>query len=80
MQLTPHFSLAELTRSATAQRLGLDNTPHPDDLPRLQQLAEMLERIRSPLGHPITITSGYRSREVNQAVGGSPKSQHPKNE
>lgn len=76
MQLTPHFTLAELTASAKAQTLGLDNTPPPELMPRLVLTAEMLERIRSTLRVPITVTSGYRSRQVNQAVGGVTSSDH----
>lgn len=76
MKLSPHFTLAELTDSATARRLGLDNTPPPEVLPRLVFTAEMLERIRSTLGAPITITSGYRSAAVNKAVGGVTSSDH----
>ena len=76
MQLTPHFSLAELTASSTARRLGLDNTPPPELMPRLVLTAEMLERIRSTLGAPIVVTSGYRSQAVNRAVGGVTSSDH----
>jgi zinc D-Ala-D-Ala carboxypeptidase len=76
MKLTPHFSLAELTASSTAQRLGIDNTPPPELMPRLVLTAEMLERIRDTLGVPITVTSGYRGRQVNQAVGGVTSSDH----
>jgi zinc D-Ala-D-Ala carboxypeptidase len=76
MKLTPHFSLAELTASSTAQRLGIDNTPPPELMPRLVLTAEMLERIRNTLGVPITVTSGYRGRQVNQAVGGVTSSDH----
>ena len=70
MQLTQHFTLAELTASSKARQLGLDNTPPPEIMPRLVLTAEMLERIRSTLGVPITVTSGYRSRQVNEAVRG----------
>ena len=76
MQLTQHFTLAELTASATAQRLGIDNAPPPELVPRLVRTAEMLERIRSTLGVPVIVTSGYRGREVNQAVGGVTSSDH----
>lgn len=76
MQLTQHFSLAELTASATAQRLGIDNAPPPELVPRLVRTAEMLERIRSTLGVPVIVTSGYRGRAVNQAVGGVTSSDH----
>ena len=76
MQLTQHFTLAELTASTTAQRLRLDNTPPPELVPRLVRTAEMLERIRSTLGVPVVVTSGYRSRTVNAAVGGVTSSDH----
>ncbi|WP_313074424.1 D-Ala-D-Ala carboxypeptidase family metallohydrolase [Melaminivora sp.] len=76
MQLTPHFSLAELTASSTARRLGLDNTPSPQATVQLQHLAELLERVRAHLGAPVIVTSGYRSQAVNRAVGGVATSDH----
>ena len=76
MNLSPHFTLAELTASNKAAQLGLDNTPPPELLPRLILTAEMLERIRSTLNVPITVTSGYRGRELNMAVGGVTSSDH----
>ena len=76
MQLTQHFTLAELTKSSTAERLGLDNTPPPEVLPALTRTAEMLERIRSTLGVPVTVTSGYRAWAVNKAVKGATTSDH----
>lgn len=76
MKLTPHFTLAELTHSATAQRLKIDNTPPLEVEQRLIYTAEMLERIRSTLGVPIVVTSGYRGPVVNRAVGGVSSSDH----
>ncbi|MDH4425058.1 MAG: D-Ala-D-Ala carboxypeptidase family metallohydrolase [Acidovorax sp.] len=76
MQLTPHFTLAELTASARARAAGLDNTPPPELVPRLVRTAEMLERIRSTLGVPVIVTSGYRGRQLNQLVGGVTSSDH----
>ena len=76
MKLSSHFTLAELTASNTAKRLGLDNTPAPELLPRLIMLAEMLERIRSTVNAPVIITSGYRAPAVNRAVGGVTSSDH----
>lgn len=76
MKLTPHFTLAELTASNKARAMGVDNTPPPEIVPRLVLTAEMLERIRSTLNVPITVTSGYRCRIVNQAVGGATSSDH----
>src|SRR5271166_3609336 len=73
MQLTPHFSLAELTTTET----GLDNTPPDDLLPTLQLLAEFMEKVRTALGNfPITVDSAYRSPAVNAAVGGVSNSAH----
>ena len=76
MQLTKHFDLAELTRSSVAQARGLSNEPPPELLPRLILTAEMLERIRSTLDAPVIVTSGYRSPQVNIAVGGATGSDH----
>lgn len=76
MKLTPHFTLAEITASHTASRLGLGNTPEPELLPRLVLLAELLERIRTTLGAPVIVTSGYRAPKVNRAVGGVTSSDH----
>ncbi len=77
MQLTPHFTLAELTASSTARRLGLSNELPPALFGNLQALADMLERVRAQLGgRPLIVTSAYRSREVNRAVGGMATSDH----
>lgn len=76
MRLSPHFTLAELTASNKAQILRIDNTPGADVLRRLQFTAEMLERIRSTVGRPVIVTSGYRCPELNRAVGGVTSSDH----
>lgn len=68
MKLTEHFTLDELTRSTTAQRLGVANTPPQELLPRLVRTAEMLERIRSTVGVPIVVTSGYRCERVEREL------------
>lgn len=75
-KLTTHFTLEELTRSATADRLGLANWPTVDDLKRLQATADMLQRIRDTLGSAVVVTSGYRAPAVNKAVGGVTSSDH----
>jgi len=77
LRLSPHFTLAELCASSTATARGLDNTPPPELLPRLIMLAEMLERIRSTVGQPIVVSSGYRCPELNTLVGGATTSDHP---
>ncbi|MFH1467819.1 MAG: D-Ala-D-Ala carboxypeptidase family metallohydrolase [Pseudomonadota bacterium] len=71
------FSWAELTASTTAQRLGLANTPPPAAAANLQRLVtDLLDPLRARLGRPIRVTSGFRSDAVNEAVHGSPTSQH----
>jgi len=77
MKLTEHFTLKELTDSNKARELGVDNTPGPDALQQLHRTAQMLERVRAHLGgHPVTPTSGFRNRRVNEAVGGTTSSDH----
>lgn len=76
MQITEHFSLKELTRSETARRLGLQNTPYSAEMANIQYTAEQLEKIRAYVGRGIVVTSCFRSERVNKAVGGSPTSAH----
>lgn len=76
-QLTKNFTLAELTKSQTAARKGLDNTPTPQVEKNLKSLAEtILQPLREKIAKPIVINSGYRSPAVNAAVGGSATSAH----
>jgi len=77
MRLSPNFTLAEMTASQTAERRGLDNTPNATAIANLTRLAGLLERVRAVIGKPIIITSGYRSPEVNLAIGSTNRSQHP---
>lgn len=73
MQLTPHFSLAELT--VTNQKM--DNTPSKEIVEVLRTTAFYMEKVRELLGNvAITINSGYRSPDVNRAVGGTSNSSH----
>ena len=74
--LTPHFTLEELTQSATAARLGIDQTPPADVLRHLFSLASALEQVRTLLSYPIHITSGYRSPRLNAQLGGVADSAH----
>jgi zinc D-Ala-D-Ala carboxypeptidase len=81
MQLTKHFSLKEFTKSQTADRKGIDNTPPQDIIPKLSFLAtQILEPLREKIEKPIIITSGYRSPQLSLAIGSSQKSQHCKGE
>ncbi len=78
--LTPHFRLIEFTRSGEATQRGLDNTPGKAEIEALRALCEnILEPMRHHFG-AIYITSGYRSRRVNNAVGGVGGSQHIRGE
>jgi len=73
MQLSAHFSLAELTTTNT----GLANTPSPAEIEMLKTLAAFLEKVRVILGNkPIHIDSAFRSEAVNEAVGGVSNSAH----
>lgn len=77
MQLSKHLSLAEVTRSDTAKRKGVSNMPTPEHLENFKLLAEkVFEPIREHFKVPIHISSGYRSKELNKAIGGSSSSQH----
>lgn len=81
MKLSEHFTLEELTRSATAKARGIDNTPTERDKANLKRLAaQVLEPLRKMAGVPIIVTSGYRCPKLNAAVGGEPTSQHMRGE
>jgi zinc D-Ala-D-Ala carboxypeptidase len=77
MKLTENFSLNELTKSQTAERKGIDNTPSAEHQDNLKSLCEMvLQPIRDHFGQVVSISSGYRSPELCVAIGSSTKSQH----
>ena len=77
MNLTPHFTLEELTASETAERNGWDNSPNDEELANLTRLADFLEQVKVVLGgKPIMISSGLRTKKVNDAVGSKDSSQH----
>jgi zinc D-Ala-D-Ala carboxypeptidase len=77
MNLTAHFTLEELTASETAERNGWDNSPNDQELANLVRLAEFLEQVKEVLaGKPIIISSGLRTKKVNDAVGSKDTSQH----
>jgi zinc D-Ala-D-Ala carboxypeptidase len=78
MKLSTNFSLSELTKSEAATRLGLDNDPTQEIISSLQALVNhILQPVRDKFG-PVVVTSGYRSPEVNKAIGGSATSDHCK--
>lgn len=76
MQLTEHFALSEFVYSATADAQGIDNTPAAEVIANLTTTAHGLELVRSLLGFPLRITSGYRCPTLNKAVKGVPNSAH----
>ena len=77
MQLSKNLSLTEVTNSNTAKRKGISNMPTPEHIENFKLLAEkVFQPIREHFGVPIHISSGYRSKALNTAVGGSLSSQH----
>ena len=75
MYLTKNFALKEMTKSSTAERLGLTNTPTMEHVIDLVNLCNhILQPLREELG-PIRINCGYRGPDINKAVGGSGTSQ-----
>jgi hypothetical protein len=81
MKISQHLSLYELTRSDSAKRHGIDNTPTAEHLENFKLLAEkVFEPIRAHFGVPIHISSGYRSKALNAFIKGSASSQHCKGE
>jgi hypothetical protein len=77
MNLTPHFTLDELTASESAERNGWDNSPNDAELENLKRLADFLEQVKVVLGgKPVMINSAFRSKKVNDSVGSKDTSQH----
>ena len=76
MNLSPNFTLDELTVSEIAQRRNLDNTPNASEVANLVRVAELLEQVRALLNKPILVNSAFRSKPVNDAVGSKDSSQH----
>jgi len=76
MRLSTHFTLEEATTSQTASRKGIDNTPDDIELAAMLHAASKMEEVRTLLGHPITVSSWFRSHDLNRAIGGSPTSDH----
>lgn len=74
-----YFTFDELIHSDTADRLCIDNTPTGDAIDNLDRLVtRVLDNLRDGWGRPIIVTSGYRCKELNTAVGGTHYSQHLK--
>ena len=79
MKLSENFSLLELTKSQTAERKGIDNTPSPEHQENLKLLCTaILQPVRDHFSKVVTISSGYRSPELCTAIGSKITSQHAK--
>ena len=81
MELTKNFNLVELTKSQTAERKGIDNTPSPEHQENLKSLCtHVLQPIRDHFSKVVTVSSGYRSPELCAALGSKSTSQHARGE
>ena len=81
MELTKNFNLVELTKSQTAERKGIDNTPSPEHQENLKSLCtHVLQPIRDHFSQVVSVSSGYRSPELCTAIGSKITSQHAKGE
>ena len=79
MRLSANFTLAEFTKSQTAERKGIDNTPDDNHIEAMEQLCHaVLEEIRYHFQRPMVINSGYRSVALCEAIGSNANSQHAK--
>ena len=77
MKLSNNFSLDEFTASVTADKLGIQNKPNPEQVANIRRLVfQVLQPARDMLGKSITVSSGFRSRALNTAIKGSATSQH----
>ena len=77
MNLTKNFTLAEMTKSETALRHDLENTPNEQEISAMKLLAEkVLQPVRDHFGKGVKVNSGFRNQDVNQRVGGSRNSDH----
>lgn len=82
MKLSPNFTLAEMTASQIARRIGDSNQPQLATVVDAMRLlcVKVLEPVRAHFGRPVRVNSGYRSAATNAAVGSSPTSQHRRGE
>ena len=81
MQLSKNFSLQELIKSQTAERKGIDNTPSPEHQENLKLLCtSILQPIRDHFSRVVSVSSGYRSPALCEAIGSKTTSQHARGE
>ena len=81
VMLSKNFSLGEFTKSQAAKQMGIINVPGPTEVSRLQALVlNVLQPLRTAMGYPVIVKSGYRSSDLNLAIGGAVNSSHMKGE
>lgn len=78
--MAKYFTMAEMTRSETAKKLKINNTPDTETTERLNELMAYLDTIREEARCPLYVNSGYRCKKLNRIVGGVGNSQHMKGE
>lgn len=77
MQLSKNFSLSELTKSTTASKHGINNTPNSEEIKYLTELCQkILQPIRDEFKQPIVVSSGFRCKQLNKKVKGATNSDH----
>ena len=77
MRLSQNFTLAELIKSQTAERKSINNNPNEDNIENLQRLCnEILQPVRNYYGKVVSVSSGFRSPDLCEAIGSSKTSQH----
>jgi zinc D-Ala-D-Ala carboxypeptidase len=77
MNLSKNLTLAEVTKSQTAKRNGIDNNPSKEEIANLKLVAEKIfQPVREHFKVPISVTSGYRSKKLNKLIGGAKNSEH----
>lgn len=81
MKLSKNLSLSEVTKSHTAIKYGISNKPSGEHLANLIQIAnKIFQPVRDHFNEPIIVSSGYRSKALNDIIGGASGSQHSKGE
>jgi hypothetical protein len=72
-----YFTFFELVKSNTAEKNGINNTPHEEEIiHNIEELIDILDQLREAWGSPIRVSSGYRCEKLNKLVGGSTTSSH----
>lgn len=75
-KISKYFTMGEAVNSSIAKRRGIANVPNGREQMNIRYTAQRLDEVRRILGRPVIVTSWYRSRQLNRAVGGSRTSAH----